>query len=143
MSEVNPKLLTTDYLRLVLRDQTPADNLLLDDHEFDDAEINNAIEQCIDIWNEGPPVFCNHQYDRSTFPWRYYLAIGACSKLMRSAALRFQRNTLQVNVGQAAVDDQNKAGAYMNLFKQLDAEFREWVLHKKIEIQQTECWGSV
>lgn len=137
------KILTTEYLRTFIRDLTPADNLLLEDYEFTDGELKAAIDQCIDQWNEQPPVLCNHQYDRETFPWRYYLALGASSKLMRMAALRFQRNTLQVQVGQAAVDDQNKAAPYMKMFSQLNEEYSQWLHHKKIEIQQTECWGFI
>jgi hypothetical protein len=100
-----------DEIRLSIRDNAPEENRLLDDFEFDLAEICHATETGVRIWNESqPPINVNfttiNYCVRSK--WIQYIA----GHMFQVAAHRFRRNHLPYQAGGLSVDDQNKFQQY-------------------------------
>jgi len=131
-----------EEIRLSLRDNSPADNMLLDDIEFDAAEISQAVLRPIQFWNEIPPPVRPVQTTK-TFPFREIWMLGIQSYLLEIAAHHYRRNQLAYNAGGIAVDDKNKEQAYLATARQLTARFQEMARAKKIEINISLFSGSV
>jgi hypothetical protein len=128
-------------IRTFLRDRVPSDNFLLDDVQFSDSDIAAAITWPVDEWNETPPPVST--YTPATFPHRRHWMIAAAAHLLRTAAYNYARNQLSYNAGGSSVDDKNKQGVYMQLSKDLEAEWKNWMLAKKIEENVTLAYGGV
>lgn len=120
-------------IRLALRDSDPAGNTLLEDIQFDLAELAAAIEYPILYWNEAlPPV---KKYTTTTFPFRFHWMRAIVAKLYETAAHYYRRNRLQFTTqGGVGVDDLNKDKVYEEVAARLWAEYKTWVLQKKMVI---------
>lgn len=118
-------------IRLHLRDSDPAENSLLDTIQFDVAEIAMAIEYPVLYWNESNPPICQN-YNTHTFPFRFWWLEAIVSRLYISAAHWYRRNHLPYQAGGVAVDDLNKADDYEKIGQQKWAEFKDFVLKKKV-----------
>ncbi len=122
---------TIAEIRLHLRDSDPVENNLLDTLQFDVAEIAAAIEYPVLYWNESnPPINQNH--NTNTFPFRFWWLEAIVSRLYISAAHWYRRNHLPYNAGGVGVDDLNKADDYEKVGQQKWAEFKDFVLRKKV-----------
>lgn len=126
-------------IRVVLRDLSPDDNLLLDDYEFSPEEIRTAMNITVDYWNDQPPNIGFIDYDK--FPYRSKLVTGVVSHLLAMAAHRYRRNSLAINAGGNVVNDQDKAREYDAASARLWAEYTQWVRMKKREINSNRGWG--
>lgn len=130
----------TDYeIRVVLRDNCPEDNILLDDYEYSPEEIRTAMNITMDYWNDQPPNLGFMDYDR--FPYRSKLLLGVTAHLLGMAAHRYRRNSLAINAGGTSVNDQDKAREYDAASQRLWAEFTQWVRMKKRELNCNRGWG--
>lgn len=128
-------------IRMFLRDNSPEENLLLDDFEFTPEEIRSASTYAVDYWNESPPQL--RGYDVHRFPWRFALLQGTCGNLLFMAAHRYRRNELEYNAGGLAINDQNKARQYDAAGDKLWKEYKEWCMLKKREMNSEMGWGSI
>ena len=128
-------------LRLIMRDECPGSNFLLDDLEYTDKEIFSALRRCVDYWNETPPPI--GKFDYNNFPYRYHWGLGAMGQLMRSVAMHKLRNFLNHDGGGMAINDQARWTNYQQLGNQYWDEYREWVLSKKVEINIEGGFGSI
>lgn len=122
-----------DNIRLYIRDNAPEENLLLDDFEFDLAEVCQATELGVRYWNETQPPI-NVFYSTITYCARERWLQFIAGQLLIMASFRFRRNHLPYQAGGLAVDDQNKFGIYEQTGLRLVADYREWVKQKKTEI---------
>jgi hypothetical protein len=121
-------------IRLHMRDSDPADNPLLEDVQFDIAEIAVAIEYPILYWNETPPPL-NQRYSTSTFPYRFHWLEAIQARLMQIAAHFYRRNRLQfTSQGGIGTDDLNKAADYEAKAKEKWAVYTDWVLKTKVRM---------
>jgi hypothetical protein len=127
-------------IRTFLRDRTPDDNYLLNDVQFSDSDIAAAITWPVDQWNETPPPVGT--YTPATFPYRRHWLIAAAAHLLKSAAYNYARNDLQYNAGGTAVNDKNKHKLYMELSRDLQSEWENWMINKKIEINVDMAYGG-
>jgi hypothetical protein len=129
-------------IRLFLRDNSGAENYLLDNVKFDDAEIAFAITRPIDYWNEvSPPLPV--AATTSNFPFRYHWLMGTTAMLFRIAAEQYRANELSYSAAGVSVDDQNKEPNYQ---RAADAAWKEWtefVRSKKISMNVAACYGEV
>jgi hypothetical protein len=118
-------------IRLHLRDSSPADNTLIEDVQFDLAEIAAAIEYPILYWNEAlPPVT---RYTTQSFPHRYHWMQAIVSRLYLTAAHWFRRNKLKFQAeGSIGLDDLNKDQEYERKAQELWAEYTAWVQKMKV-----------
>jgi len=128
-------------IRELLWDRYPDDNFLLDSVEFSDHQVASAAQWVVDKWNETPPSVGS--YTVVSFPWRHHHALGAASRLLRTAAINQARNTLQYQAGGVGVKDKGKHPEYMELSNTLEREFLEWMDRKKVEINVNLCYGTL
>ena len=133
---------TLDEIRLSLRDNSRADNLLLDDVEYDAAEIAQAVTRPIQYWNEIPPPLRPAQTTK-TFPFRGMWLLGIQAYLMDIAANNYRRNDLQYNAGGVAVADKAKEQFYSAASARLMQQFQDQVRAKKMEINVALFSGSI
>ena len=132
---------TVSEIRLSMRDNAPNDNLLLDDIEFDAAEITQSVLRPLQFWNETPPPI--GVLTTKTFPFRELWLKGIQAYLMQIAAANYRRNHLAYNAGGVAVDDKNKARDYTGYANALMQDFRDMVQAKKVEINIAGFSGTV
>ena len=133
---------TIEEIRLALRDNSAADNLLIDDVEFDAAEIAQAVLRPLQYWNEIPPPI-RPVMTTKTFPFREIWMLGIQAYLLEIAAHNYRRNHLPYNAGGVAVDDKNKEQAYAAKGMQMLQRFQEMARAKKIEINISLFSGSI
>jgi len=131
---------TLGELRLTLRD-TLLENNLLDDVEYDDSELFLAIVRPIQEWNETPPPVA--YYDTRTFPFREAWLNAIAAKLLKTAAVWYERNRLAASHGGVNVDDKNKLNPYLLLAQQFDTHWKQFIVSKKVEINASLAYGSV
>jgi len=133
---------TIEEIRLSLRDNSPADNTLLDDVEFDAAEISQAVLRPLQYWNEIPPPIRPIQTTK-TFPFREMWLLGIQGYLLEMAAHHYRRNQLAYSAGGISVDDKNKEQYYSNAAARTLQRFQDMARAKKIEINISMFSGSL
>jgi len=122
---------TIQEIRMRLMDSAANENLLLNDIEFKDEQILQAIALPIQFWNETPPPLRPLQTTR-TFPFRGAWMSGILAQLHLTMANHFRRNVFRGAAG--ATSDKDKEREYMAEGQRLWAEYQAWVLNKKVEI---------
>lgn len=122
---------TIQEIRLQLRD-TLGENDLLQDVEFDDAEILHSIVRPIQQWNEIPPPVATFRVNN--FPFRYHWLQAICGNLLAIAAHWYRRNHLPSVHGSLQIADRNKEGPYLQESQRLQQEWRNFIRAKKVEI---------
>jgi hypothetical protein len=131
---------TIQEMRIALRDSV-SENSLLNDVEFDDAEIVNALARPLRQWNETPPPVA--YFDSRQFPFHENWLKASMSLLMRSAAYWYERNRLAASHGGITVDDKNKMQTYMLMADQLYKEWQQFIIDQKVAINIASCYGMV
>lgn len=119
---VNPVIISTDQIRVFLRDKSEK-NILLADVQFTQKEVDQAISFAVDNFNAITP---QSNYDPTSFPNRYLLLIGTAKYLMLSETFLQIRNQATYQDGDIApigIDD--KQAAYAQLFQLVKSEWDE------------------
>ena len=135
----NAGMVTLTDVRMFLMDTCVENNYLLGELEFKDEDIVYALRRAVGEFNETNVPLTN--YTPHGFPFRSALVKGAAGYLLRSAAYRYERNTLGYRAGDVSVDDQNKAGAYSKLAGMLLEEWHAFCVRKKITMNAERAWG--
>lgn len=133
---------TIDDIRLSIRDNGPEDNLLLDNFEFDIAEICSAAQRAVTYWNESQPPI-SVVFDTMSYPFREMWLRGIVGLLFQKAGSRHFRNDLAYSAGGINMADQNKWQQYLPLGKDLWNEYTTWVRQKKVQINAEAAIGSL
>lgn len=133
---------TLEEIRLSMRDNAPADNMLLDDVEFDAAEISQAVLRPVRRWNEIPPPI-QPLMTTKTFPFREMWLLGIQAYLFEMVSHHYRRNQLAYNAGGVSLDDKNKEKQYREASMQLMQQFNEMLRAKKMEINIALFSGSL
>lgn len=141
-SSSEPHTITAMDVRLALMDTSAEANQLLDDLEFSDMMIYNAIERCIDEWNETPPALAR-RFDATSFPYREHLIKGAVGYLMQAIAYRYTRNRMQYSAAGLSLDSSDKGPQYIQLAQMARQEWKNFIAAKKTEHNMSECFGTV
>lgn len=131
---------TIREIRIALRD-SGLENSLLQDVEFDDAEITQAIARPLRQWNETPPPIA--YFDSRSFPFHEHWLKATMAILMRSAAYWYERNRLSTSAGGIPLDDRNKMQTYMLMADRLYKEWEVFVIDKKVSINAARVYGIV
>jgi|TARA_R110002096_G_scaffold362352_7_gene555482 hypothetical protein len=131
---------TISELRLQLRD-TAIENDLWDDVEFDDAEILWSLAKPIREWNETSPNIGT--FSSQTFPFHHFWTVAATANLLKIAASWYQRNHLPASHGGITVDDKNKSNPYLQIAMQLQGEWKEFMMRKKVELNAAQVYGTI
>ena len=123
--------ITTEEIRMFMRDQ-PAYNILLDDVEFDDADIVRSMRLTVAKWNAITPVTSLTSPSQLN---EWVLLCGVCCILLKSEGLRQKRNQLQTQDGNIApVGLDEKESLYLKWSMIFCDEFER--LAKSAKIQQ-------
>jgi hypothetical protein len=129
-------------IRLHLRDSGGADNFLLDNLKFDDAEMAMAVSRPIAYWNEIPPPLCQ-TYTTQNFPFRYHWLEGICGQLFGIAAEQYRSNQLSYTAAGVSIDDQNKEANYERAAAARTQIWKDFVRAKKASLNLQEGFGDV
>jgi len=123
--------LTLGHVTRFLRDY-PSYNILLDDVQFSDEDVNDAMYFAVQQYNVMTPAT---NFTQKNFPNDYVFLIGTCAHLMRSEGFLQLRNQLTYQDGDVSpigIDD--KYAAYSSL---RDALATEWAtLSRQFKTQQ-------
>lgn len=133
---------TVAEVRLFLRDSSPAESFLLDAVKFADEEIAYAIQLPVMYWNEVPPPL-NPVYTTANFPYRYHWLVAITGYLFMMAAEQNRANNLQYTAGGTAVNDQNKEMPYEAAADRRLAEWKSFVMRKKVALNHDLGWGTL
>lgn len=133
---------TMAEIRLHLRDSGPEDNYLLDEVEFDGAEIAASIIRPIDQFNAmQPPI--DQLYNTSNFPWRYYWLEGIIGNLFTTAAHHYRRNHLPYSAAGVSIDDKNKEMQYLQAAMLHKKNWEDFAKAKKVQLNMEAGFGQV
>ena len=139
----NDRYITDLDIRIWLRDNDPAANLLIDDYEYSPEEIRTAMTLAVDKWNDTPPFMSTYIYTIDNFPFRSAFILGTAANLLYIAAHRYRRNSLKYNVPGGAVAVQEKNVDYDNAGERLSKQYSEWLQHTKRALNMESGWGLV
>lgn len=128
-------------VRVFLRDNSPEDNYLISELEFDLTEIVESIVRCIDQFNAAQPPI-PRKFDTTTFPNPVILLTGAMGYLYQLAAKHYRRNHLPYSAGGVQIDDKNKGNEYDQIGMALIAEYTQWVKNKKAQLNAQNFNGN-
>lgn len=123
---------TLQEVRMLLMDSSRNENILLDDIEFKDEQILQAIYLPVQTWNETPPPI--RQFTTRDFPFRGAWAVGIRAQLHMIAANHYRRNLLKHSAGGVAIADKAKEAEYLGEGQRLWEEYKTWLANKKVEI---------
>lgn len=141
MSAQNPYI-TPQKIQLFLLDRGASDNFLLDDREYQDDQIDLAVELTVSKYNTTNP-FIDFQ-TAETFPFTYEFLLGVTSILLRSKALNMIRNRVNYSTqGGVTVDEKSSAEAYLALADQFAKEFDDRIKKIKAFININQGYGTV
>lgn len=128
-------------IRLFMRDSAPAENRLLDEVSFDDAELAAAINMPVLYWNEAlPPVA---PMTTQSFPFRYNWIQATIGQLLLISTEWYRKNRLAYSAGGTTVDDMDKAQLCEQAGLRRWQEYKDWVKQKKIQINIESGFGTL
>lgn len=140
----NDDPISIEEIRLWARDNSPEDNFLLDEVEFKDTEIIAAIRRVVDMWNATPPLMPRYEFNTTNFPYRSQWIDATIGFLMGIAGLNYLRNMLAYQAGGISIDDKKlKAQAYQQEADKRKAEFKEWMMQIKPQLNAYQAFGRV
>lgn len=133
--------ITISEIRLLLRDECPAQNFLLDDFEFDDSQIVFAMTQPIEEFNE--TNMPRTHYVVRNFPYKFHWRRAVVGYLLEIASRGYMRNHLDYQAGDVAVQDKRKFEAYALAAEALLKDWRRWMVQEKMNINVSQGYGTL
>ncbi|MEM2003816.1 MAG: hypothetical protein QXQ37_04100 [Nitrososphaerota archaeon] len=137
----NYTLIPISEIRLSIRDSDAIENELINNFEYDVAEISYAATRTVQFWNEIPPSV--YFFDTSTFPFRNLWLTGIQLFLFEIIEEHYRRNYFPHSSGGLAVDDKNKFRIYHEAWAARLQLFRNDVMRQKIRINAEFTSGIV
>lgn len=133
---------TIQEIRMQMWDSAPAENTLLNDVEYSDEQILQAVLKPIQYFNEtNPPI--GRYYGTMNFPWRSHWIDATIGYLMQFAAQFYHRNRLQGSAGGVNIDELGRGDLYTRLSQQMIGEYKDWVLRCKTTANAAQAVGSL
>lgn len=129
---------TIQEVRMRLMDSSKNENLLLDDIEFKDEQILQAMYEPVRFWNEVPPPI--ETFTTRTFPFRGAWISGVLAQLHLTMANHYRRNVFRGAAG--GTSDKDKEREYLAEGQRLWGEYQAWVYNKKTEINLRKFSGA-
>lgn len=123
---------TLQEIRVNLRDQ-PEINRLIDEYEFDLADICDAIVRAVMYFNQSQPPI-PWVFTTNNFPWRFYWLDGIASYLYETAASFYRRNRLKHQTAGLAVDDLDREREYTQAYQMRLDRWQKWTVQKRVEL---------
>lgn len=129
---------------MLLQERDVSDNPSLGELDFEDGQIEWALERAVAYWNESPPIMANQIYtDVDDFPYRYNLSAGAAGELLISTGLRLKRNQIPVKGEGVSYDLRARADVYLAAGSEMRAAWRNWVAKRKADANAGSYIGGV
>ena len=126
---------------MFLRDLPSKNPLLLGELEFDDADLNRAMQFAVDKYNVMTP---QTNVPSPSYLNRWALMAGTCSILLRSEGLRQLRNQLITQDGNIApVGLDEKQALYMQWADSLQQEFDSLTRQVKTQNNMEACYDGL
>lgn len=130
---------TIREIRAMIMDSDVGENSLIDALEFSDDQIMQALTEPIRMWNETPPPI--ETFNTRNFPFRGAWMCGVKAALHAMGAHHYRRNFLQTAGGGVQVADKAKEKEYNAESDKLWAQYKEWLMRKKAEINMKKMMG--
>jgi hypothetical protein len=127
-------------LRKFLRDIDEL-NKLLDRKESSDSQLQMAIEDSLDDWNNTPPLLNVVTLD--THPSKRLLIRGAAIEVLTSAGILYSRNRLSYSDGGITVSVSDKAQEYSSWIGGFVNDYERKKTEHKKAINIAQAWGGV
>lgn len=128
-------------IRMAMWDRCAEDNFLLDEVMFADDQIAFAVTRPVDLWNELPPIF-SKKYSAADFPYKYHWINATIGELYMMAAHNYMRNHLSYQAHGVAVNDKDKYQHFLQMGREMKAEYKEWVSREKLQLNVNAAFGS-
>ncbi|HET8689148.1 MAG TPA: hypothetical protein VFM18_21260 [Methanosarcina sp.] len=132
-------LITPDYVRLYIRDQIEY-NRLLDELEFKDERVAQAMDLVIDMYNIMTPIT---SYNANNFPNRFLLLMGTLYNLFLGEAAMAARNEMNYSDGGLQIPIEERFQYYSALADKYGALFTQMSQQNKIQENLEGGWGEV
>ncbi len=129
-------------IRMHIRDNAPEDNYLLDEIEFDDAELAASITRPIMQFNEMPPP-SDQLYNTATFPYRYHWLEAIVANLYMIAAAHYRRNQLAYSAAGLSIDDKNKEKQYLEIAAYHKKNWEDFAKATKVRANMEAGFGTI
>jgi hypothetical protein len=130
-SEHGPPLI--DEIRLSIRDSDILENLLIDWHDFDLAEICLATVRVLQAWHDSmPPV--RTSYTTKNFPFQELWKRGIQLFLFQIAEEHYRRNKLEFSAGGTSSNDKNRDREYKAAWQERFVDFTREIRARKAAI---------
>lgn len=131
---------TLNEVRMQAWDSDPADNPLLGDVEFSDAQLLTALARPIQEFNESNPPL-HQRFDSRNFPWKAAWISATIGYLHQFAANFYRRNNLNITAGGKQLNYLDRERQYMQAGGTMVAEWKDWMLRKKVELNSLGAVG--
>jgi hypothetical protein len=140
-------ILSRDKIRRFMRDyagqvkDTGVINILLDNVEFSDADVADAIEFTVNYYTALPPII--GIFTEATIP-SVVLLYGVAAHLLNSEALRQLRNQATVQDGDVqpiGIDD--KFQLYQNASNWMREQFKDLAQRIKVQLNMQGAYGGM
>ena len=123
--------LEVNSVRTQFADLCEDDNKMLDGLEIGVGDIAEAVERCIQQWNNTAPRVSTYYGDN--FPWPETLRNGVMSMLLQSVCTLMDRNKLTYQAEGVAVDLEARADRYKALRQEYVTLWRSGMMQAKME----------
>ncbi len=132
---------TINELRGQIMD-TAGDNVRLENVEFSDQQLLDALVWPIQDFNEKSPNL-GYTFDTTNFPYRAQWLDATIGRLYQTAAAWYRRNKMQGQGGGVALDELNRDKDYTTAAQMHMQNWNNFRDSKKVELNAKQWFGSV
>jgi hypothetical protein len=130
-------------VRMSLRDSDFLENELIDNLDFDLAEMCYAMTRVVNYWNDQPPPILTANFTTNNFPFRDIWIDGIRVFLFQLAEEHYRRNFFTHSAGGTSVDDKNRFREYNAAMKDAFDSFRKKLIHQKVQLNARNAFGTL
>lgn len=132
---------TIETVRLTIRDSDFVENELINNFEYDVAELAYAVTRTVQFWNEIPPPVC--LFTTRDFPFLNIWLTGIQLFLFEIIEEHYRRNFFPHSTSGFAVDDKNKFRIYHEAWQTRFQVFRSDVMRQKVRMNAEMAEGTL
>lgn len=133
---------TMQEVRARLRDATPEENYIIDGYMYQDAEIAQAAINCLQYWNEAPPLLKHCFFSSESFPEQFNWMEGILGQLLLLSAESYRKNHIEYAGGGLSVNDMAKEPNFIKAGMERWNNYREFVRLRKQRINVDRGWST-
>ena len=115
-----------------MRDSDFIENELIENYDYDIAEISYAVTRAVQFWNEVPPPI--QIFSTENFPFRHIWLEGVQLFLFEMIEEHYRRNYFPHSLGGTTIDDKNKFRLYREAWADRFNRFRYDIMRQKVRM---------